>query len=91
MALPSISQANLNPNRYGYIHLCCPPIDEQEDIIGFLAKETEGFRALIEKAESAIELMKEHRTALISAAVTGKIDVRGWRAPEQKAEAMTAA
>lgn len=28
--------------------------------------------------------MQEHRTALMSAAVTGKIDVRGWQAPESK-------
>ena len=34
------------------------------------------------KAEQAIQLMQERRTALISAAVTGKIDVRGWEAPE---------
>ena len=36
---------------------------------------------LIVKAESAIQLMQERRTALISAVVTGKIDVRNWQAP----------
>ncbi len=36
---------------------------------------------MILKAESAIQLMQERRTALISAAVTGKIDVRNWQAP----------
>ena len=35
-----------------------------------------------DRAEQAIQLMQERRTALISAAVTGKIDVRGWRASE---------
>ena len=39
------------------------------------------FDSLICKAESAIDLMQERRTALISAAVTGKIDVRDWVAP----------
>ena len=38
---------------------------------------------LIVKAEAAISLMQERRTALISAAVTGKIDVRDWQAPAQ--------
>ena len=33
----------------------------------------------MKKAESAIQLMQERRTALISAAVTGKIDVRHWK------------
>lgn len=36
---------------------------------------------LINKAESAIQLMQERRTALISSAVTGKIDVRNWQNP----------
>jgi type I restriction enzyme S subunit len=37
------------------------------------------FSLLSDKAKSAIELMHERRTALISAAVTGKIDVRNWQ------------
>ncbi len=41
------------------------------------------FDKIIDEAETAIELMQERRTALISAAVTGKIDVRNWKAPEQ--------
>jgi hypothetical protein len=40
------------------------------------------FDKLIENASSIIDLMKERRTALISAAVTGKIDVRNWQAPQ---------
>ena len=43
---------------------------------------------LILKAELTISLMQERRTALISAAVTGKIDVRNWKAP-RVAEAET--
>ena len=35
-------------------------------------------------------LLQERRTALISAAVTGKIDVRGWKAPESETEAEVA-
>ncbi len=53
-----------------------PPLEEQKRIIAFLEKETAKIDTLIEKCETAIELLKERRTALISAAVTGKIDVR---------------
>ena len=53
-----------------------PPLEEQKRIIAFLDKETAKIDTLIEKCETAIELLKERRTALISAAVTGKIDVR---------------
>lgn len=52
-----------------------PSIEEQEKIIQYLEKKTAKIDRLIAKAEQAIELMKERRTALISAAVTGKIDV----------------
>ena len=53
-----------------------PPLKEQKQIISYLDKETAKIDTLIEKCETAIELLKERRTALISAAVTGKIDVR---------------
>ena len=53
-----------------------PPVKEQKQIAAFLDKETKKIDTLIEKCETAIELLKERRTALISAAVTGKIDVR---------------
>ncbi len=60
-----------------------PSYHEQQDIINFLDNQTSKFELLVQKAEQQIELMKERRTALISAAVTGKIDVRDWQ-PEQR-------
>ncbi len=56
--------------------LPCPPLSEQQAIADFLDHETAKIDALIGKIEEAIKLLKEYRTALISAAVTGKIDVR---------------
>ena len=50
---------------------------EQTAIVDYLDIQTSKIDTLITKARQAIELMKERRTALISAAVTGKIDVRG--------------
>lgn len=58
-----------------------PPIDEQEKIVEFVLFQLDKYKVLEDKAEKQVELLKERRTALISAAVTGKIDVRNWQAP----------
>ena len=60
----------------GSIVLATPPIPEQQTIATFLGNETTKLDTLTTEAQRAIELLKERRTALISAAVTGKIDVR---------------
>jgi type I restriction enzyme S subunit len=54
-----------------------PPAHEQKAIADFLDAEVARLMALTHKAENAIGLLKERRSALIAAAVTGKIDVRG--------------
>jgi type I restriction enzyme, S subunit len=54
-----------------------PPVVEQEAIVAFLDRETERIDVLVGRIEEAIDRLREYRTALISAAVTGKIDVRG--------------
>ena len=54
-----------------------PPTNEQRDILAFLDRETATIDELTTEARRAIDLLKERRSALISAAVTGKIDVRG--------------
>ena len=56
--------------------VCLPPKDEQEEIIRVVEKSTASFDILTAEAQRAIDLLQERRTALISAAVTGKIDVR---------------
>ncbi len=53
-----------------------PPIAEQRAIVAFLDRETARIDALTSKVRDAIERLKEFRTALISAAVTGRIDLR---------------
>jgi type I restriction enzyme S subunit len=52
-----------------------PPLPEQQAIAAFLDRETSKIDTLVAKVGTAIEKLKEYRTALISAAVTGKIDV----------------
>lgn len=53
-----------------------PPVDEQSKIIAFVDNETTKFDTLTAEANRAIALLQERRSALISAAVTGKVDVR---------------
>lgn len=59
-----------------------PPESEQNDIAVYVEESLKKFDELSNKAQLQIELLRERRTALISAAVTGKIDVRGWRVPD---------
>lgn len=54
-----------------------PPVPEQVQISDYLNKEVAAFEGLISAALNSIDLLRERRSALISAAVTGKIDVRG--------------
>ncbi len=60
------------------MHLPRPSLIEQASITAFLDHETEKIDALIKEAGTATALLQERRSALISAAVTGKIDVRDW-------------
>lgn len=53
-----------------------PPLPEQAAIAAYLDSETAKLDALVGKVEAAVERLQEYRTALITAAVTGKIDVR---------------
>ncbi len=72
--LASISSRNL-----GELPVILPPITEREQILQHIEDETKHIDGLTAKAEETIERLQEYRTALISAAVTGKIDVReGW-------------
>lgn len=59
-----------------------PLLQEQEEILRFLEQELVKIDDLLKEAEHAIDLLKERRSGLISAAVTGKIDVRGLVADE---------
>jgi type I restriction enzyme S subunit len=57
-----------------------PPIQEQLEINSAVKERMATFDALELRASTGISLLQERRTALISAAVTGKIDVRDWQA-----------
>ncbi len=66
---------NVSAEKYANLILPIPNYNEQITIIDFLDGETGKIDALVEKIKKSIELLKERRAALISAAVTGKIRV----------------
>ncbi len=72
-----VSYPAINTSELVCLDIALPPLPEQRAIAAFLDRETAKIDALVAKIRKAIDLLKEQRTALISAAVTGKIDVRG--------------
>jgi len=72
---------NVSAEKYGNLYMPIPSLKEQREILPWLEQEVSRTETLVEEAKKTIKLMKERRSALISAAVTGKIDVRGWKPP----------
>jgi len=70
-------QPNLNTDIVKDLRFGFPPLQEQELIVCRITELVNEFDALTAEAQRAIDLLQERRTALISAAVTGQIDVRG--------------
>jgi len=66
-----------------------PPSAEQKAIVGNISRQLRGLDELEAQALRSIYLLSERRSALISAAVTGKIDVRDWQPAEKVAENAT--
>jgi len=71
VAMPKVNRETLSELR-----LPVPPPQEQDTIADFLDRETAKIDGMVTKVDTAIERLQEYRTALITAAVTGKIDVR---------------
>jgi type I restriction enzyme S subunit len=72
--------AHLPAETFRQFKFAFPSLTEQLNIAKFLDEQKLKFDALETKALAQISLLQERRTALISAAVTGKIDVRNWQA-----------
>ena len=67
---------HLTRDQLSHYRFAFPPSDEQAAIVRYLDRETRITNSFISKMNEAIERLKESRTALVSAAITGKIDVR---------------
>ena len=72
----SATIAYVNQLGFANMPMVLPPMFEQYQIVEFLALESAKFDTLTTEAQRAIDLLQERRTALISSAVTGQIDVR---------------
>jgi len=77
--VPQINNKHISPQRFPV-----PPRIEQDEIVERIEEGILLFDKLLLKAGDAILLMQERRTALISSAVTGKIDLRDWVAPTEE-------
>ena len=76
----STTYPNLKIGQYISAYLPMPPLDEQRNITEYLDGATAKIDALIGEQQRLVDLLKERRTSLISAAVTGQIDVRNLAA-----------
>lgn len=77
-----VEQTHLKNSAFTKLSLAVPPVEEQRAIAAWLDQRVAAWDRLMNDAELATAFLQERRAALISAAVTGKIDVRGL-APEQ--------
>ncbi|WP_179141301.1 restriction endonuclease subunit S, partial [Cronobacter sakazakii] len=75
-------QPNLNTDIVKSIAIPIPPEKEIQQIVSFIKETIKLYSSIESGAMEQVKLLQERRTALISAAVTGKIDVRDWVAPE---------
>ena len=74
---------NIKMDEYVNMEMPFPSLKEQRAIIEFLDREMEGIDTLIGKVRDGVSRLQEYRTALISAAVTGQIDVRDAVSPAE--------
>jgi len=80
------AQPHLNAEELGECRLFMPPYEIQDQIITYLDRETAHIDSLIATIQEQIEKLRIYRQALITAAVTGKIDVRGAKIPTEEEE-----
>ncbi|WP_346351512.1 restriction endonuclease subunit S [Oceanimonas sp. AH20CE76] len=79
----SDSMQNIGQSSIRELPVALPPLKEVVDILSHMSSSLIKFNMLHEQLETQALLLSERRTALISAAVTGKIDVRGWQPPAE--------
>ena len=75
LAATSTAQFNVSPSQVGAIMLALPPVSEQNQIVNEVARRNIGLNEARDRTFTSIDRLKEYRSALITAAVTGQIDV----------------
>jgi len=77
--MTGVSVPHVSPEQISSFRIALPKLDKQSEIAQEARRELDSLAELLAEASINISLMQEHRSALISSAVTGKIDVRGWQ------------
>lgn len=90
LAAQGTTMEGLNMTSIGELAVAVPPLGEQIQILDFIRRRGEEIGALSKAAEDAVVLLRERRSALIAAAVTGQIDVRGTAKEEIECTEMVA-
>lgn len=75
---------NVSAEKYASLWIPVPPLEEQQQILDYVDGKLKHMDAVVEKTQQAIDRLKEYRTALITNAVTGKIDVRGYQSKNKE-------
>lgn len=75
--------AIMNQSVTGSIPFVCPFLDEQKKIADYLEKKTKSIGSLLNQIKVQIDELKSYKSALITEAVTGKIDLRDWKPKEE--------
>ena len=75
-SVQSTNLASISMTSLQNLPVVVPPSDERQEVLKHVDEKTAQIDTLIERVEDGIERLREYRTALISAAVTGEIDVR---------------
>lgn len=69
------TMANINTSILAHLPVLCPPLPVQQRIVGFVRKAGSSVNHLLVRVERSVEVLREYRQALITAAVTGQLDV----------------
>ena len=83
-------QPNISQEIVSNLRIPAPSLEEQADIVQQLRQKIQDFDDLLSATQRGIEVLNERRSALISAAVTGQLDLRNWQPPELEAVAEVA-
>ena len=78
LAATSTAQFNISPSQIGSVLFALPPVEEQTSVVSEVAMRTERLNKVKVATSTSIDRLKEYRSALITSAVTGQIDVTTW-------------
>lgn len=78
LAATSTAQFNVSPSQISSVLFALPPIEEQREIVDEISKRLVGLNLVKERSLISIDRLREYRSALITAAVTGQMNVAKW-------------